>query len=160
VNAREMRMTPAQLAAEQGRQAAARRARSSRVKGKRGLAPGVDKNARRVEGRIRTSVLRGLVRDRMAGKSEISGDEVGLAWHMHHVEGGGSRLPKQRPGNVLGITYEEHRLAHRGDLETLRKIAAAPTLDAEARRAAERRIAKVLEARSVPSVPVRIEVQS
>ncbi len=49
------------------------------------------------------------------------------------------------------------RRAHRGDLGTLAQIAQAPSLDAEARRAAEHRIAKLEEARRTPSVPVRIE---
>lgn len=81
------------------------------------------------------------------GHCEACGVELGKAWELHHVEGGGDRRPKQRLGNILALCWECHRRAHRGDLGTLAQIAQAPTLDAEAERAALRRIAKIEEAR-------------
>ena len=113
------------------------------------------KDRARAEHKASTGTLREQVAERAAGKSEISGSELGAAWEMHHVEGGGLRRSKQRPGNVLAITWDEHRALHRGDLDTLRRVALAPTLDADARRAAQRRVDKVLEARGVA---VRLEV--
>jgi hypothetical protein len=139
-----------------------KRLRAERAPEVKGATP----EQRRAEHRASTGDLRRVVWCRAGGsvrldaddvwhyegdaRCEISGVELGAAWEMHHVEGGGSRRSQQRPGNVLAVSWEVHRLIHRGDLDTLRKVAAAPTLDAEARRAAQRRVDKLLEARGVP----------
>ena len=118
-------------------------------------APGKSRAERRAEHKASTGDLRAFVAERSGGLCEACRGEVGTAWELHHVEGGGSRRPKQRAGNVLCLCWPCHRHAHRGDLATLKMIANAGPLDAEARKAAGRRFDKVLEARGVA---VRVEV--
>ncbi len=155
------------------RDAKAQRQRRDRLKGKRGRAPGATKRQRNAAHGASTRDLRVTVWIRCGGTvrwedevphfegeghCEACGIELGKAWEMHHVEGGGARRPRQRIGNLIALCWECHRRAHRGDLGTLAQIAQVPTLDAEAERAALHRVAKVEESRR-PCVPIRIEVK-
>ena len=119
--------------------------------------PGLSREERRAEHNASTKGLRANVLARSCGKCEACGGDLGTAWDLHHVEGGGLRRSRQRSGNCLALCMECHRRWHRGDLGTLAQIARAPSLDAEARREVLHRIAKIEEARRTPSVPVRIE---
>lgn len=110
-------------------------------------APGRSREDRRADHREETGSLRGQVWERCGGRCEVSGVELGAAWEMHHVQGQGERRSAQRLGNVLAVSWDVHRLIHRGDLDTLRAVAACPVLDAEARQAAQRRVDKVIESR-------------
>ena len=147
---------------------AAAKRRKEIHRSRRARSPGPTKEARRVLHREETSDLRADVWVRAGGTKdwdgdehegewvlsgvahcEVSGVELGAAWDMHHVESGGARRSQQRIGNVLAVSFDVHRLIHRGDLDTLRAVAKCPVLDAEGRRAAERRVEKAESVRVV-----------
>jgi hypothetical protein len=113
--------------------------------------------SRRADHIAATAKLRVAIFVEYDGHCAACRSDLGNAWEFHHIMSGGDRRPKQRIGNVLPLCWDCHRRAHRGELGTLAQIALAPSLDAEARRAAEHRITKIEEARRTPSVPVRIE---
>jgi hypothetical protein len=118
------------------------------------------KGTRRVAHRTSTADLRSQVAERSGGKCEVSGIELGAAWELHHLSGGGHRRSRQALGNCLAVSWEVHRLIHRGDLATLRSVLEACIRLGmpEGVKAASRRIEKIHEARRVPSVPVVVKV--
>jgi predicted restriction endonuclease len=148
MNARELRLSPAQLLVEQARQEEVRRKKLLRTAPKRreGKRAKAESRAEHVN---RTAKLRVAVFVEYEGHCAACKMDLGNAWEFHHVEGAGLRRSHQRMGNVLPLCWDCHRRAHRGDLGTLAQIAQASTLDAEARKAVERKIAKVEEARAV-----------
>ena len=83
-----------------------------------------------------------------SGRCEVSGVELGAAWNMHHIVNGGARRSAQCLGNVLAVSWETHRMIHRGDLGTLRAVKEACLRLGlrEGLRAIEYRLAKVDEA--------------
>ena len=84
-----------------------------------------------------------------AGRCEVSGVELGAAWELHHLDGGGNRRSRQSLDNCLAVSWEAHRLIHRGDLATLRSVKEACIRIGmrDGLRAIEHRLAKVMEAR-------------
>lgn len=118
------------------------------------------KAARAAEHRTSTADLRAQVWERCQGRCEVSGVELGAAWELHHLDGGGSRRSRQGLGNCLAASWEVHRLIHRGDLATLRNaLEACIRLGMpEGVKAMTHRLAKAEEARRVPSVPVIVKV--
>jgi hypothetical protein len=83
-----------------------------------------------------------------------------LEWH--HLRGGGERRTAESAENTAGVCWDCHRGWERGSMDVLRaaKEWAIRLGFRDALHRVERKIAKVEEARSVPSVPVRIEVRS
>ena len=125
-------------------------------------APGRSPEEKRSAHRASTGTIREQVFARSGGKCEVSGIDLGEAWELHHLRGAGARRSHQALATGLAVSWEVHRLIHRGDLGTLRAVKEAcirlGMRDGLA--AIGRRIEKVEEARRTPSVPVRIEVAS
>jgi hypothetical protein len=116
--------------------------------------PGRSREEKRAEHRASTETLRTMVLERSGGACEACRMTLGIVWELHHVQGAGLRRSRQRLGSVLALCMECHRRAHRGDIGTLAQIALlAPSLDAEARREAEHRIEKLIEARRSKETP-------
>ena len=95
------------------------RAASTRRNGKRTPSRQAQ---RREEHKASTGSLREKVAARSEGRCEVSGVELGVAWEMHHLRGGGARRSAQSLDNCIAVSWDVHRLAHRGDMHTLRGI--------------------------------------
>jgi hypothetical protein len=107
--------------------------------------PGRSRGEKQAEHIASTAKLRVRIFMEYEGACAACRIPLGAVWEFHHVQGGGLRRSRQRPGSVLPLCMECHRRVHRGDLGTLAQIALAPSLDAEARREAEHRIDKLME---------------
>lgn len=118
------------------------------------VLPGKTPDEKRADHRASTGSLRAQVEARSGGRCEVSGVEVGPAWDLHHLDAGGHRRSRQSLDNCLAVSFDVHRLLHRGDLATLRDVKAACIRLGmrEGLRATEHRLAKVEEARAVGSI--------
>jgi hypothetical protein len=150
VNARELKMSPADLLRERARQLAARKQHDKRVSAK--AAPRVKAKTEKRDGRnarmarIRMDVFNGSGGNCAAKcATPIRYD----TFHAHHVIGGGERQAKESVKTVAPLCGACHEKVHAGDLETLVNLRwwAQETGRREAMHALERRIAKVEEAR-------------
>jgi hypothetical protein len=148
--------------AAEGDEAAVRLVDSLPKKGTRKtLAPGASKDQRRAAHREATKSLREQVAERSAGRCEVSGVELGAAWEMHHLRGGGERRSRQSLDNVLAVSWETHRRIHRGDLDALRDVKEACIRIGlrDGLAAIEKRISKAETVRRTPSVPINLVVR-
>jgi carotenoid cleavage dioxygenase-like enzyme len=121
------------------------------------VLPGRTADERRAEHRSSTGSLRAQVAARSGGRCEVSGVEVGPAWDLHHLDAGGHRRSRQSLDNCLAVSFDVHRLLHRGDLATLRSVKEACLRLGlrDGLRAIEHRLAKITEARG--SVRIAVE---
>jgi hypothetical protein len=147
VNARELRLSDADLLRERTRQLAARKQHDKRVGVK--AAPRVKAKADREQAkREETARIRRVVefRDLVC---VICTEPTGADWEMHHADSGTGKTQRQTVRNCFKTHEPCHKRAHRNDLGALAMLRArAEYLDfTETVAELDKRIAKVIEAR-------------
>jgi hypothetical protein len=147
MNARELKMKPADLVREQSRQLAARKQHDKRVRVK--AAPRVKAKADREQAkREETARIRRVVEFRDLA-CVICMEATGDDWEMHHADSGSGKSQRQTVRNCFKTHEPCHKRAHRGDLGALGALRArAAELDfSETVAALDWRIAKICESR-------------
>lgn len=158
MNAKELRLSPAALLAEQARQREARKARSRRVAPK-GKASRDKKQAAREARSERAAEIRAAVMARAEGRCEwCRAWGTGLVLEWHHIIGGGLRRKRESVETTAAICHQCHREWERSVWTTLHDaLAWSLRLGLQGAQAAiKKRISKVEEARNRPTVPVRL----
>jgi hypothetical protein len=147
VNARELRLSDADLLRERSRQLAAREQHDKRVRVK--AAPRVKAKAQDRQARNeRIAEIRTAAFKAWQGLCAICSPPV-PATDLHHVLSGPDRRRRESAETVLPVCRLDHHRLHAGDLMALEDAMLACKANGmiEAATALERRIAKVEEAR-------------
>jgi hypothetical protein len=113
------------------------------------LAPGVSKDARRIERGIRLKVAREMVMIRADGRCELCG-RSGYVLEAHHMISGPLRRVKESAETMIAVCADCHRAQTRGDEDALKnaKEVAIRLGMREALAALDRRLDKIAEARA------------